>query len=174
MNSLAFEVTTQDVVNVLRSNRCSTITTNGKSTETFAVEAFDDLDFYSIERAALFGISLEEQTNYAYDEIARQLLRTFILASTPHASSAGTAFMSSIRDLAANDPKPGRYAALIERLGDEHPEVGGADHERVLGIDLLHGSGFAKNLANLPDGAKELILGLRAVYAGANAGKPKL
>ena len=81
MNSLAFEVTTQDVVNVLRSNRGRFITSNGKSTEAVANEAFEDLDVDLIVQAALFGDDMDEQVDFAYDEIARQLTEMGVFAS---------------------------------------------------------------------------------------------
>ena len=81
MNSLAFEVTTQAVVNVLRSNRGRFITSNGKSTEAVANEAFEDLDVDLIVQAALFGDDMDEQVDFAYDEIARQLTEMGVFAS---------------------------------------------------------------------------------------------
>jgi hypothetical protein len=81
MNSLAFEVTVEDVVTVLRSNRGSFMSTEGKSTEAVARESFEDLDFDLVVQAALFGDDMDEQVDFAYDEIARQLIEMGVFAS---------------------------------------------------------------------------------------------
>ena len=75
----AYEVTVEDVESVLRSNSLAVANTNGKSFESMANELHGDLDFDLIERAALAGDDLDEQTDYANDEIARQLREMGVL-----------------------------------------------------------------------------------------------
>lgn len=75
----AYEVTELDVENVLRSNCLAVANTNGKSFESMASEIFPSLDFSLIEDAALVGDDLDQQTDYAYDEIARQLRQQGVL-----------------------------------------------------------------------------------------------
>lgn len=79
MSNSAYEATEEDVQNVLSSNALHVANTNGKSFESIANEVFGELDFYLIEEAALFGDGLDEQINYANDEIARQLRAKGIL-----------------------------------------------------------------------------------------------
>ena len=79
MANLAFETTLEDVENVLHSNSLCVANTDGKSFETIAAEVFESLDFDAIEQAALFGDDLDQQTDYANDEIARQLRANGIL-----------------------------------------------------------------------------------------------
>ena len=79
MSAHAYEVTEEDVENVLRSNSLAVANTNGKSFESIANEVFPQLDFQLIEEAALAGDELDEQTDYANDEIARQLRQIGIL-----------------------------------------------------------------------------------------------
>lgn len=63
----AFEITPEDVVNVMRKH--------GKNiSEAEAEVLFSALDLGEIESAALYGDDLDEQTALAYDEIARQLM----------------------------------------------------------------------------------------------------
>lgn len=65
-NSTAFEVTVEDVINVLRKeNRIAHLCK--------AEELFNSLDFGWIEKEALYGDDLEEQTEYAYDCIWEQI-----------------------------------------------------------------------------------------------------
>lgn len=77
--SNAFEITVEDVESVLRSNSLAVANTNGKSFESIANEVFGNLDFVLIEKAALYGDDLDGQTDYANDEIARQLREMGIL-----------------------------------------------------------------------------------------------
>ncbi len=79
MGNTAYQTTEEDVENVLRSNSLAVAITNGKSFESIANEVFGNLDFDLIEQAALFGDDLDEQTDYANDEIARQLREMGIL-----------------------------------------------------------------------------------------------
>lgn len=75
----AYEVTVEDVENVLRSNSLAVANTDGKSFEAMANEVHCNLDFDLIEQAALAGDDLDEQTDYANDEIACQLREMGIL-----------------------------------------------------------------------------------------------
>lgn len=78
-STTAFEVTVEDVVNVLCSNSLAVANTSSKSFESMASELYGNLDFHLIEQAALAGDELDEQTNYANDEIARQLREKGVL-----------------------------------------------------------------------------------------------
>ena len=64
--SNAFEITNDDVENVLSRN-------NVKSNTILVKSIFDILDHGLIEKAALYGDDIEEQTEYAYKEIESQL-----------------------------------------------------------------------------------------------------
>jgi len=64
--SMAWETTLEDVENVLRRM--------GRKLRPESVRVlYEDLDQATIEKAALYGDSMEKQTEYAYDEIERQL-----------------------------------------------------------------------------------------------------
>lgn len=75
----AYEATAEDVEVVLSSNALAVVNTYGKSFESMAEELHGDLDFGLIEQAALAGDDLDEQTEYANDEIARQLREMGVL-----------------------------------------------------------------------------------------------
>lgn len=60
----AWETTVEDVENVLK---------NMGADVSRAAQYHDDLDFDAIVKAALHGNAMEEQTDYAYQEIERQL-----------------------------------------------------------------------------------------------------
>lgn len=79
MPNNAYQATEEDVENVLRSNSLAVANTMGKSFESIANEVFGNLDFDLLEQAALCGDDLNEQTDYANDEIARQLREMGIL-----------------------------------------------------------------------------------------------
>ena len=81
--SQAFEVTDEDVANVLASNPLEIPLAPGETLEARAAELFELLDFGEIEDAALYGDTLDEQTDYANDEIARQLREGGILSPIP-------------------------------------------------------------------------------------------
>lgn len=70
----AFEITQEDVNTVLSAHN---IVKTPKERERI----FDDLDCGEIEGAALYGDEMEEQTNYAYQEIENQLKAEGILPS---------------------------------------------------------------------------------------------
>ena len=75
--SNAYQATEEDVANVLNSNALAN--PGGKSIEQLAAEVFPGLDFGLIEEAALYGDDLESQTDYANDEITRQLVEKGVL-----------------------------------------------------------------------------------------------
>ena len=77
--NIAYEATVEDVETVLRSNVLADAKTNGMSFESMAEELHGDLDFDLIVQAALAGDDLDEQTDYANDEIARQLREMGVL-----------------------------------------------------------------------------------------------
>ena len=79
MPNNAYQATQDDVEIVLCRNALAVANTNGKSIESIANEVFGDLDFGLIEQAALYGDGLDEQTDHANDEIARQLREIGIL-----------------------------------------------------------------------------------------------
>jgi hypothetical protein len=64
--SNAWEITTDDVLNVAHEMGMKLTT---EETE----KIYNDLDHFLIEEAALNGKDLEEQTDYAYEEIKRQI-----------------------------------------------------------------------------------------------------
>ncbi len=79
----AFEVTESDLQNVLSSNALVDGYAGDKSLSALAEELFTDLDFGLIEEAALLGDSVDEQTDNANDEIARQLREMGVLKPLP-------------------------------------------------------------------------------------------
>jgi len=92
--SQAFEITPDDVANVLASNVLSRGLDAGETLEHLAAELMTDLDFAAIEDAALYGDDIEEQTDYAHDEIARQLRQAGVLKTSsgePHRPARGSA-----------------------------------------------------------------------------------
>jgi hypothetical protein len=70
---MGYEPSEEDVANVLASNWSAVANTNGISFESMAAELLPQLKYDLIEDAAMYGDTLDEQTNYANDEIARQL-----------------------------------------------------------------------------------------------------
>jgi hypothetical protein len=64
--SLAFEITTEDVQNVLNAHGIP-------STYEQAEEKLNALDTDAIEKAALYGDDLDLQTEYALQEVEKQL-----------------------------------------------------------------------------------------------------
>ena len=82
--STAFEITDEDVCNVLRQNWTKVADTKGLSFEAYADVLFNDLgpeDFDAIEEAALAGGDdlLEEQLPAAYEELRNILVREGVL-----------------------------------------------------------------------------------------------
>ncbi len=68
--SLAFEVTLEDVQNVLMG---AVEKYSGEEME----KMFNSLDFHSIEDAALSSLDFDEQVENAYSEIKTQLIENF-------------------------------------------------------------------------------------------------
>jgi len=65
-SNLAFEITVEDVINVLRKeNRIAQLSR--------VEELYNELDFGAIEKEALYGDDIDEQTEYAYDAIWEQI-----------------------------------------------------------------------------------------------------
>ena len=65
--SNAWETTDEDVINVVREM--------GYVANEHAVKhILDNIDHTEIEKAALHGNDMDEQTRYAYDEIKRQII----------------------------------------------------------------------------------------------------
>lgn len=75
----AYQITEDDIENVLFSNKNRLLYASDTSISGLASEIFSILDFQLIEDAALFGDTMEEQTDYAYGEITRQLVDLKIL-----------------------------------------------------------------------------------------------
>jgi hypothetical protein len=75
----AFAISEDDIENVLWSNENRILHAEASDIPRLASEIFPMLDFQLIEDAALYGNSMEEQTDYALDEIKRQLIDLKIL-----------------------------------------------------------------------------------------------
>lgn len=79
----AFEITEDDIENVLRANSLKVANTNGKSFAAMASELYGelvDVDFGRIERAALAsGVDLDAQTDGAYAAIRAILVERGVL-----------------------------------------------------------------------------------------------
>jgi hypothetical protein len=76
----AFGISEEDVANVLRKNSARLTNVAGQSLDEMAGALLADIDGAAVERAALKGgVELEEQTEAAYEEIARQLVRQGVL-----------------------------------------------------------------------------------------------
>jgi hypothetical protein len=67
--SNAWETTDEDIINVVRDIRMGKI-----ASEPAVKRILENLDHDSIEKAALNGNDLDEQTRYAYEEIKKQLI----------------------------------------------------------------------------------------------------
>lgn len=79
MSNTAFQITEDDVSNVLSSNSLDVANSDGKSFDEMATELMPLLNLDDIEGAALYGDTLEEQTDYAHDEITLQLRNLGVL-----------------------------------------------------------------------------------------------
>lgn len=76
----AFQVTEEDIENVLRNYSLRVTDTCGKSFETMAAELIGEIDCGRVEKAALnSGCGLDEQTQGAYDEIKNILVEIGVL-----------------------------------------------------------------------------------------------
>jgi hypothetical protein len=67
--SLAWETTADDVYNVMRTHNVVDETMNLRGRAEKEFDDLDEEDHSRIEEAALRGDDMDEQTNYAYDEI---------------------------------------------------------------------------------------------------------
>lgn len=65
--SFAFEITSEDVLTVANDRLKLGVD------EAQADKLLDDIDTKMVEDGALYGDDMDEQTEYAYEEIARQL-----------------------------------------------------------------------------------------------------
>lgn len=75
----AFGITEEDVESVLRAHSLQVANTNGASFESMAAGIFSSLNQAEIEKAALHGNDLDQQTVYAHQDIARQLRQLGVL-----------------------------------------------------------------------------------------------
>ncbi len=76
----AFQVTEEDIENVLQQYSLRVTDTQGKSFETMAAELIDEIDHGRIEKAALkSGTELDVQTQGAFDEIKQILVELGVL-----------------------------------------------------------------------------------------------
>lgn len=80
MTCTAFQITEEDIENVLRNYSLRVTDTQGKSFETMAAVLIDEIDHARVEKAALnSGCDLDEQTQGAYDEIKKVLVELGVL-----------------------------------------------------------------------------------------------
>lgn len=80
MTCFAFQITIDDVENVLRSYSLRVANSNGQSFERMAEELIDELDHERIEREALAASTeLDEQTTAAYEAIKNNLVELGVL-----------------------------------------------------------------------------------------------
>ncbi|ELQ8317505.1 hypothetical protein R2571_006404 [Pseudomonas aeruginosa] len=80
MACFAFQISTEDVENVLRSYSLRVTDTKGQSFERMAEELIDELDHERIEREALAASTeLDEQTTAAYEAIKNNLVELGVL-----------------------------------------------------------------------------------------------
>jgi hypothetical protein len=80
MTCTAFQVTEEDIENVLRNYSLRVMDTQGQSFETMAAELINEIDCGRVEKAALAsGGDLDVQTQGAYDEIKNILVEIGVL-----------------------------------------------------------------------------------------------
>lgn len=80
MTYAAFQVTEDDIENVLRNCSLRVADTQGKSFETMAEELIGEIDCARVEKVALMsGCDLDEQTQGAYGEIKKILVELGVL-----------------------------------------------------------------------------------------------
>lgn len=80
MTGFAFQISSDDVENVLREHAHRVANANGQSFEQMAEDLIDQLDHQRIEKAALdASTDLMEQTNAAYGEIKDSLVEMGVL-----------------------------------------------------------------------------------------------
>lgn len=71
--SKAFDISLDDISTVLMAYELN-------ASEDFIMLCYNSLDKLKIEQEALFGTDLDEQTNYALDEITRQLKQNGLIS----------------------------------------------------------------------------------------------
>lgn len=76
--SLAFEITLEDVHTVIEDIE-QAMTPFNEDAEVFALGVLDKLDMDSVEKSALYGDDIDEQTSYALAEIKRQIVENDLL-----------------------------------------------------------------------------------------------
>lgn len=80
MTCTAFQITEEDIENVLHDYSLRVTDTRGKSFEKMAAELIDEINCARVEKAALdSGCDLDEQTQGAYDEIKKILVEMGVL-----------------------------------------------------------------------------------------------
>ncbi len=80
MACTAFQVTEEDVENVLQNYSLRVTDTNGKSFASMAAELICEIDEVRVEKVALkAGCELGEQTQGAHDEIKKILVEKGVL-----------------------------------------------------------------------------------------------
>lgn len=79
-NCTAFQITDEDILNVLHQYSMRVTNTRGQSFETMASELIEEIDHARIEKAALAsGCELDQQTQGAFDEIKNILVEIGVL-----------------------------------------------------------------------------------------------
>lgn len=77
---MAFQITEEDVENVLSAYGLRVVDSKGKSFEALAAELVGEIDCARVEEAALnSGVTLEEQTQGAFEEIKDILVEMGVL-----------------------------------------------------------------------------------------------
>ncbi len=80
--NFAFQISEEDVENVLRNNWKRVVNTNGRSFKDMSEQLYLEVDEGAVEKAALkSGNDLETQTDAAYAKIARQLITMGVLSN---------------------------------------------------------------------------------------------
>lgn len=79
-NCTAFQITEEDIANVLHQHSMRVMNTRGESFETMASALIEEIDHARIEKAALAsGCELDHQTQGAFDEIKNILVEIGVL-----------------------------------------------------------------------------------------------
>jgi len=80
MSGTTFQITEDDIQNVLESHSLRVTDTKGKSFEAISKELISEIDHGRVEKAALNSwCDLDEQTTGAYDEIKQILVEISVL-----------------------------------------------------------------------------------------------
>ena len=79
-NCTAFQITEEDISNVLHQHSMRVIDTRGQSFEMMASALIEEIDHARIEKAALAsGVELDQQTQGAFDEIHKILVELGVM-----------------------------------------------------------------------------------------------